>query len=95
MAGVKSYIKDAMPRSWDIVLRKNRCFQSFVDQFYKAIAKEKNKNKYYYNITIMNARHYLRCYSIHTIAVGFNFKEGVDFWRNIQEQITNYEFNCN
>lgn len=95
MAGVKGYIKENIPRSWDIVLRENRCLGSFIEQFYQAIAKEKNKNKYHYNITIMNARHYIRCYSINSIAIGFNFKEGANFWNDIANQVSNYEFNCN
>ena len=37
MAGVKGYIKENIPRSWDIVLRENRCLGSFIEQFYQAI----------------------------------------------------------
>lgn len=91
---VKNYIKENIPQSWDYVLRQNRCLERFINQFYDAIAKEKNKNKYHYNITIMNARHHLRCYSLGTIAIGFKFKEGSEFWNNIDYQIKQYELMC-
>lgn len=91
MTGVRKFIQDNLPPSWDYVLRKNKCFGSFVDQFYHAIVKPKNKNKYYYKVTIMNARHHLRCYSLGTIAVGFKFKEGDKFWNEIDYQVKQYE----
>ena len=91
---VKNYIKENIPQSWDHVLRQNRCLERFINQFYNAIAKEKNKNKYHYNVTIMNARHHLRCYSLGTIAIGFKFKEGSEFWNNIDYQIKQYELMC-
>lgn len=95
MTGVKGYIRENLPKTWEIILLRNKCLGSFIEQFYQAIAKPKNRNKYYYKITIMNARHYMKCYSINSIAVGFNFKEGADFWNNISNQVSNYEFNCN
>ena len=91
MTGVRKFIQDNLPPSWDKVLRDNKCLGSFINQFYNAIVKQKNKNKYHYNITIMNARHYLKCHSIGTIAVGFNFKEGTKFWNNIDHQVKQYE----
>ena len=91
---VKNYIKENIPQSWDYVLRQNRCLERFINQFYNAVAKEKNKNKYHYNVTIMNARHHLRCYSLGTIAIGFKFKEGSEFWNNIDYQIKQYELMC-
>ena len=91
MTGVRKFIQDNLPPSWDKVLRDNKCLGSFINQFYNAIVKQKNKNKYHYNITIMNARHYLKCHSIGTIAVGFNFKEGHKFWNNIDYQVKQYE----
>lgn len=91
MTGVRKFIQDNLPPSWDYVLRKNKCFGSFIDQFYHAIVKPKNKNKYYYKVTIMNARHHLRCYSLGTIAVGFKFKEGDKFWNEIDYQVKQYE----
>lgn len=91
---VKNYIKENIPQSWDYVLRQNKCLERFINQFYDAIAKEKNKNKYHYNVTIMNARHHLRCYSLGTIAIGFKFKEGSEFWNNIDYQIKQYELMC-
>lgn len=93
--GVKGYIKENIPRSWDIILRRNKCLGSFIEQFYQAIVKTKNKNKYHYKVTIMTARYYIKHYSINYIAVGFNFKEGANFWNDISNQVSNYEFNCN
>ena len=91
MTGVRKFIQDNLPPSWDKVLRNNKCLGSFVNQFYNAIVKQKNKNKYHYNVTIMNARHHLKCYSIGTIAVGFGFKEGTEFWNRIDYQVKQYE----
>lgn len=91
MNGVRKFIQDNLPPSWDKVLRDNKCLGSFINQFYHAIVKQKNKNKYHYNVTIMNARHYLKCHSIGTIAVGFCFKEGTEFWNQIDYQVKQYE----
>lgn len=91
MAGVRKYIQENLPPAWDKVLRDNRCLGSFIDQFYNAIVKPKNKNKYHYKVTIMNARHLLRCYSIGTLAIGFKFKEGAKFWNEIDYQVKQYE----
>lgn len=95
MTGVKGYIRENLPPVWEIILKRNRCLGSFIEQFYQAIVKEKNKNKYHYKVTIMNARHYIKCHSINVIAIGFNFKEGPNFWNDIGNQVSNYEFNCN
>lgn len=95
MAGVKNFIRDNLPQSWDKVLRDNKCLGSFIEQFYQAIAKQKNRNRYHYKVTIMNARHYIKCHSINVIAIEFNFKEGSNFWNDIGNQVSNYEFNCN
>lgn len=91
MTGVRKFIQDNLPPAWDKVLRDNKCLGSFVNQFYNAIVKQKNKNKYHYKVTIMNARHYLKCHSIGTIAIGFNFEEGTKFWNQIDYQVKQYE----
>lgn len=91
MTGVRKFIQDNLPPAWDKVLRDNKCLGSFVNQFYNAIVKQKNKNKYHYKVTIMNARHYLKCHSIGTIAIGFNFEEGTEFWNQIDYQVKQYE----
>ena len=91
MTGVKGYIRDNLPPSWEKALLDNKALGKFIDQFYNAIVKEKNKNKYHYKVTIMNARYYLKSCSIQTIAVGFNFKEGEEFWFKINQDVINYE----
>lgn len=91
MTGVRKFIQDNLPPTWDKVLRDNKCLGSFINQFYNAIVKQKNKNKYHYKVTIMNARHYLKCHSIGTIAIGFNFEEGTEFWNQIDYQVKQYE----
>lgn len=95
MKGVKEFIKDHIPQSWEHVLRKRRCYQNFINQFYEAIAPIKNRNKYYCSVSIQRARHDLRCCSINAIAAGYKFKEGVEYWNDIAKEISNYEFNCN
>lgn len=91
MTGVKGYIRENLPPSWEKALLDKKCILSFIEQFYKAIAKPKNKNKYHYNVTIMQARHDLRCLSINALAIGYNFKEGPDFWNEIALIVSNYE----
>lgn len=91
MTGVRKFIQDNLPPAWDKVLRDNKCLGSFINQFYNAIVKQKNKNKYHYKVTIMNARHYLKCHSIGTIAIGFNFEEGTEFWNQVDYQVKQYE----
>ena len=46
MTGVKGYIRENLPKAWETILLENKCIGSFIEQFYKAIAKPKNKNKY-------------------------------------------------
>ena len=91
MTGVRKFIQDNLPPSWDKVLRDNKCLGSFIDQFYNAIANPKHRNKYHYKVTIMKARHHLRRYSLGTIAVGFCFKEGTKFWNEVDYQVKQYE----
>lgn len=91
MTGVRKFIQDNLPPSWDKVLRDNKCLGSFINQFYNAIAKQKNKNKYHYKVTITNAKHHLKWYSISTIAILFKFKEGNKFWNEIDYQVKQYE----
>lgn len=90
-SGVKNFIKDNLPSEWDVVLRKHKCLGSFIDQFYNSIAEEKNKNKYYYKITLQRAKHYMLRFSISHIAIHFNFKEGIKFWQNIQNEVMEYK----
>ena len=63
---------------------------SFIEQFYQAIVKEKNKNKYHYKTTILTARYYIRTHSLSAIAIGFKFKEGDKFWNQVNDKITLY-----
>ena len=56
MTGVKGYIRENLPLHWEKALRDYKCIGSFIEQFYQAIAKPKNRNKYHYNVTIMQAR---------------------------------------
>lgn len=93
MTGVKGYIRENLPKAWETILLENKCIGSFIEQFYKAIAKPKNKNKYHYRVTIMNARHYMKCYSIGTIAMVFEFKEGIAFWQEIDQKVKTCELN--
>lgn len=95
MTGVKGFIADKIPQSWDYILRKKRCYHSFIDQFYEAIAPVKNRNKYYYKVSIQRANHYIKWYKINVIATMLSFKEGIEFWNDIANQISNYELNCN
>ena len=46
MTGVKGYIRENLPKTWEIILLRNKCLGSFIEQFYQAIAKPKNRNKY-------------------------------------------------
>ena len=90
MTGVKGYIRENLPPLWEKALLEHKCIGSFVNQFYQAIAKEKNKNKYHYKVTIINAKYYLRTHSLGAIAIGFKFKEGSDFWTEVNNKVIYY-----
>lgn len=90
MTGVKGYIRENIPPSWEYALKECKCIGSFIEQFYQAIAKEKNKNKYHYKTTILTARYYIRTHSLSAIAIGFKFKEGDKFWNQVNDKITLY-----
>lgn len=91
MTGVKGYIRENLPPSWEKALLDKKCILSFVEQFYKAIAKPKNKNKYHYKVTIMQARHDIKNKSILMIASSYEFKEGENFWTEVHQLALNYE----
>ena len=91
MKGVKGFIQENLPSSWDKALREHKCLGSFIEQFYQAIAKPKNRNKYYYKISIMQARHDIKNKSIITIATLYKFKEGISFWNEVNQTVINYE----
>lgn len=91
MTGVKGFIRDSIPPHWENALKDHKCLGSFIEQFYQAIAKPKNRNKYHYRISIMQARFDIKHHSILMIAVMYKFKEGENFWTNVHETSINYE----
>lgn len=91
MTGVKGFIRDSIPPHWEKALRDYKCIGSFIEQFYQAIAKPKNRNKYHYNVTIMQARFDIKHKSILTIASMYEFKEGENFWTEVHNKSINYE----
>lgn len=91
MTGVKGFIRDSIPLHWEKALRDYKCIGSFIEQFYQAIAKPKNRNKYHYNVTIMQARFDINHKSILTIASMYEFKEGENFWTEVHNKSINYE----
>ena len=91
MTGVKAFIRDSMPKSWEQALLDHKCIDKFIEQFYQGIAEEKNKNKYHYGVTIIRARYFMRHKSISYIATSLNFKEGIAFWEEVNQTALNYE----
>ena len=91
MTGVKGYIRDSIPPEWEKALLEHKCILSFIEQFYQAIAKPKNRNKYHYNVTIMQARHDIRIHSLIEIATIYKFKEGISFWNNVNDTVITYK----
>ena len=45
MTGVKGFIRDSIPPHWEKALKDHKCLGNFIEQFYQAIAKPKNRNK--------------------------------------------------
>lgn len=91
MTGVKGYIRETIPPEWEKALLEHKCVLSFVEQFYQSIAKEKNKNKYHYRITIMQARYDIKHRSLIEIAIMYKFKEGVAFWNKVNDTVIIYQ----
>lgn len=91
MTGVKGFIRDTIPPHWEKALKNHKCLGSFIEQFYQAIAKQKNRNKYHYRISIMQARFDIKNHSILMIASMYAFKEGENFWTEVHETAINYE----
>ena len=91
MTGVKGFIRDSIPPHWEKALKDHKCLGSFIKQFYQAIAKQKNRNKYHYRISIMQARFDIKNHSILMIASMYTFKEGENFWTKVHETAINYE----
>ena len=91
MTGVKAFIRDSMPKSWEQALLDHKCMGKFIEQFYQAIAKPKNRNKYHYRVSIMQARHDMKNKSILMIAAFYEFKEGENFWTEVHQTALNYE----
>ena len=91
MTGVKGFIRDSIPPHWENALKDHKCLGSFIEQFYQAIAKPKNRNKYHYRISITQARFDIKHHSILMIASMYKFKEGENFWTEVHETSINYE----
>ena len=91
MTGVKGFIRDSIPPHWEKALKDHKCLGSFIEQFYQAIAKPKNRNKYHYRISIMQARFDIKNHSILMIASRYTFKEGENFWTEVHETAIKYE----
>ena len=91
MTGVKGFIRDTIPPHWEKALKDHKCLGSFIEQFYQAIAKPKNRNKYHYRISIMQARFDIKNHSILMIASIYTFKEGENFWTEVHETSIKYE----
>lgn len=91
MTGVKGFIRNSLPPHWEKALRDYKCIGSFIEQFYQAIAKPKNRNKYHYNVTVMQARFDINHKSILMIASMYEFKEGENFWTEVHNKSINYE----
>ena len=91
MTGVKGFIRDSIPPHWEKALKDHKCLGSFIEQFYQAIAKQKNRYKYHYRISIMQARFDIKNHSILMIASMYTFKEGENFWTEVHETAINYE----
>ena len=91
MTGVKGFIRNSIPPHWEKALKDHKCLGSFIEQFYQAIAKPKNRNKYHYRISIMQARFDIKNHSILMIASRYTFKEGENFWTEVHETAIKYE----
>ena len=91
MTGVKGFIRDSIPPHWEKALKDHKCLGSFIEQFYQAIAKPKNRNKYHYRVSIMQARFDIKNHSILMIASMYTFKEGKNFWTEVHETAIKYE----
>lgn len=91
MTGVKGFIRDSIPPHWEKALKDHKCLGSFIEQFYQAIAKPKNRNKYHYRVSIIQARFDIKNHSILMIASRYTFKEGENFWTEVHETAINYE----
>lgn len=95
MTGVKGFIRDSIPPHWEKALKDHKCLGNFIEQFYQAIAKPKNRNKYHYRISIMQARFDIKNHSILMIASMYTFKEGENFWTEVHETAIKYESEWN
>lgn len=92
--GIRQACKDRMPDSWRAIMKRNRCYCSFVEQVYRKYIPPNLKDKYHYKQAIIMIKSLYSTYSIQAICIAIELEEGLQFWSNIQEQVNNYEFNC-
>lgn len=91
---IRQACKDRMPESWRTIMKRNKCYCSFTKQVYQKYIPSNLKNKYHYKEAINMINRLYSTYSIQAICVSLSLEEGLSFWSNIQEQVSNYEYNC-
>lgn len=91
---IRQACKDRMPESWRTIMKRNKCYCSFTKQVYQKYIPSNLKDKYHYKEAINMINRLYTTYSIQAICISLSLEEGLSFWSNIQEQVSNYEYNC-
>lgn len=94
---LKKAIKKRIPYNWEYVLRKNKVFTSFVDQFYSYRIKLA-----YHTVDKKKRLEVFKAYlTVYLDTLSFNHSlpfdktvEGKVFWEKINQEIINYTEQC-
>lgn len=99
MKGLKGYIRDNLPESWEHVLRKHKLINKFVNYMYQSIPLNKRGSKisdgrpgWKRGITLINC-----CFNNYKIyqCIDHNLiNDSSVNWKSIHNEIVEYENNC-
>lgn len=91
MNGLRKAIKDQLPSSWEVILRKNGCLTCFIDYTYLSLPRYM-KGKYGRG-GVTRVKHMFNNMPLHScFAMKFLQIKGYAFWEEVTRQVINYEF---
>lgn len=94
MTGLKGFIRDYIPSSWEHVLLKEKKLTVYVNYVYRDTPKTMKGLKGYKRGKSNIKLGFKRC-PIHETFQASNSKEGLLYWVSINNKIKDYEHNCN
>lgn len=99
MNGLKGYIHDRMPESWEKILRKHKLLKKFVNYMYMSIPSNKKSSKLIdgkpgWKRGILHIECCFKHWKIYQCIDHAKINDSSINWKQISDEITEYENNC-